>query len=77
MTTVDQHNELINRAKQRKDGVYQYRGFYYAVKDNCFVAYADHDGTIYRPVYSFQTQIGKCKTWERKETLRKYLKMLK
>ena len=68
--TINEHNILINKAKDRKDGIYQYRGNYYVVKNNNFIAYANYFGEIFQIQCSFHVSLGKVDSYLRKEKLK-------
>lgn len=73
---VKQHNELIDRARTRKDGVYSYQGYLYVVKDGFFKGYADPYGDLFLVAYGFHTKRGRCERYMRKEKLKEFLKQL-
>jgi len=74
--TVDQINELQEKAKTRKDGVYVYRGVYWAVRGGNFIAFADISGNCYQRSGFFNTFIGKVQRYERKKRLTNWLRNL-
>lgn len=73
---VTQHNEIIDRAKARKDGVYSYQGYLYMVKNGFFKGYADPYGDVYLVVYGWHTKRGHCEPYQRKQKLKELLKQL-
>lgn len=70
---VDIANEIVEKAKSKKDGVYSHKRYVYAVKRNCFVALADRMGNVYQRYGSFITEIGKVETYNRSKELKKLL----
>ena len=70
------HNTLIDKAKEKKDGVYSYKGYLYAVRNNIVMAYADCFGTINSIYGAFHTKIGKVERYDRKKKLLEYLKTI-
>lgn len=71
--TITETNILHDKAKTRKDGVYSYRGYLYAVKNNRFVGFADAYGECYQRAGIFDVSIGKVERWDRKKELTKWL----
>jgi len=53
------HNELIEKAKVKKDGIYSHKGILYAVKNNKFVLYSDIYGDVYMIQGVFRTRVSK------------------
>ena len=74
---IDLHNELVDKAKIKKDGVYQFKGYSYAVKNNHFVAYVDRFGYAYMVHGIFHWPIRKCERSDRKKKLLDYINELK
>lgn len=72
--TIDTHNLICEKAKNKKDGVYSFRGNLYVVKDNKFLFYADLCGECYQNCYGFTVRIGKVDSLDRKKELLKLLK---
>lgn len=70
------HNNLIDKSKTRKDGVYQYKGYLYLVKNNNFIAYADYFGNLNTVHGVFHHTHGKCERYDRKKKLLEYLKII-
>jgi len=70
---IKDHNCLIEKAKNKSDGVYSYHGYLYVVKNNCFTAFADYFGDIYIVIGSFSVRIGKCERYDRRKKLLEYL----
>lgn len=68
--------ELLNeKSKKRKDGIYSYGQYYYAVKDKVFKGYVSKiDGRMYQVLFSFTVDIAKVKPHESKKELKKWLK---
>ena len=66
---VDLHNMLIEKAKQKKDGVYSYRGYLYAVKNKTFIGYSDCYGYAFSVNGSFHVGIGKLVPYDRKKSM--------
>lgn len=75
--TIDEHNIIVERAKTRKDGVYAYKNNLFVVLNNNFVAFADPYGNCYEQMGIFNVVIGKVKSYERKEMLKKWLQAKK
>lgn len=70
---IDEVNILHEKAKDRKDGIYSYRGNLWVVKNNRFVAYADHFGKCFQIMGMFTVCIGEVDRYKRKELLIKWL----
>jgi len=70
---IKDHNCLIEKAKNKSDGVYSYHGYLYVVKNNCFNAFADYFGDIYIVIGIFSVKIGKCERYNRRKKLLEYL----
>lgn len=77
---TDEINLLIEKAKTRKDGVYSFRGYFWAVKNNQFIAFVTPKGEVLERFGGFNIQIGDLRsleyTWERKAKFKKWLKSL-
>jgi hypothetical protein len=74
---IQEINILNGKAKERKDGVYHFRGNWWIVKNNRFIAFADYSGKVFQRFGSFNTQIGDLSTvesWNRKKKLIEWLK---
>ena len=69
-------NEIIEKSKTKKDGVYSYKGFKYAVKDNKFVLFADYFGNISQTAGNFNVSLGKVERYESIKELKRLLKNL-
>ncbi len=67
-------NILNEKAKSRKDGVYCYKGIYWAVKDKKFIAYADLFGSCFKRMGAFDCKIGEADRIDRKRKLVEWLK---
>lgn len=75
--TVTDTNTLIEKAKSRNDGVYSYKGYYWAAKNNRFVAFVSHYGECFQVFGSFNVKIGECKeSYLRKQKLKEHLKVM-
>lgn len=72
--TIDETNILHEKAKSKKDGVYSYKGNFYAVKNNNFIAFADHFGECHQRMGAFNFHIGKVETYDRRKKLLEWLK---
>lgn len=72
--TIDELNLLTEKAKTRKDGIYTYKSYYYAVKNNNFIAFADFSGNCYQRCGFFNVSIGKVESYDRKKKLLIWLK---
>ena len=72
--TIEEIKILNNKAKNRKDGVYSFRGFIWVVKSNKFVAFSDYFGNCYQRFGSFNVSIGKVEKYNRKKKLKEWLK---
>ena len=70
---IDEVNILHEKAKDRKDGIYSYRGNLWVVKNNRFVAYADYSGKCFQIMGMFTVCIGETDRYKRKELLTKWL----
>lgn len=76
--TYDVAKILSDKAKQRKDGIYTYKTFLYAVKDNRFVAYCNYFGECFQWFGSFSVGIGKMEDrFIAKDKLKEWLKSQK
>ena len=69
-------NQMIERAKTKKNGVYPYKTYYYyLVIDGQVSAWSDFLGEIHERSYGFNVSKGKAKDrFEAKEILKGYLK---
>ncbi len=72
--TVSEINHLAQKAKNRKDGVYSFRGNIWAVKNGCFVAFAEYGGECYQRSGSFNVSIGNVDHYDRKKKLLELLR---
>ena len=63
--TVEETNLLNKKAKDRKDGVYSFRGNLWVVKTNRFIAFANNRGEVLQRFGAFNTQIGDFSSVER------------
>ncbi len=75
--TIEETNLLYEKAKTRKDGVYSFRGYLWAVKNGNFVAFSTYSGECYQRSGSFNVKIGKVERYDRKKHLIELLKNLK
>ena len=71
--TIDETNLLHKKAETRKNGVYSFKGNYWVVKDNKFVAFADYFGNCYQRFGSFNASIGNVESYNRKQKLTEWL----
>ena len=72
------HNDLVVRAKTKKDGVYTYKGNYYLVINYHLHSYCDYFGNVSENFGSFIVSKGKAKDrFDGRDILKKYLKQLK
>ena len=67
------HNELIDKAKTKKDGIYSHKGYLYAVKNGQFLFYADYSGCIMGVKGYFHYGMGEVEIYERRNTLKKLI----
>jgi len=74
--TIPEHNQLVEKAKTRKDGVYTLGNYMYVVKNNGFRAYSDYSGNISSVHGVWHMQIGKVERYDRRKKLLEYLKGL-
>jgi hypothetical protein len=73
--TIDETNLLHEKAKTKKDGVYQFRGNFYAVKDNKFIAFINPFGECLQRMGAFNISIGQIKEkYDRKKKLAEWLR---
>lgn len=72
---VETFNKLINKAKDKKDGIYLFQGYHYAVKNSNLKAYVE-DGTVYTVFGSMSVNSGTCQRYKEKETLKNLLSKL-
>lgn len=63
--TINETNILHEKAKNRKNGVYSFKGNLWAVKDNKFIAFIDNKGQVLQRFGSFNTKIGDLSSVER------------
>jgi hypothetical protein len=75
--TIKELNILHDKAKNRKDGIYSYKGNLWVVKNNHFIAYAKPNGECMQRMGAFDFKIGEVKPYERKEKLKEWLKKQK
>ena len=59
MIIRDDLDVMLKKAKTKKDGVYSYRGHYYAVKDNT-VHFVSSYTSVFERFGAFLCNIGKC-----------------
>ena len=69
-------NQMIERAKTKKNGVYSYKTYYfYLVIDGQVSAWSDLLGEIHERSYGFNVSKGKAKDrFEARDILKSYLK---
>lgn len=72
--TIEETNQLHEKAKTRNDGVYSFRGNLWVVKNGNFVAFADYFGECYQRMGAFNVRIGKVERYDRKKKLTEWLK---
>lgn len=72
--TIEETNLLIEKAKDRKDGIYSFRGNLWVVKNCMFIAFSDYSGNCYQRLGAFNYQIGKVERHNRKAKLLEWLK---
>ena len=72
--TIEEINILNEKAESRKNGVYSFRGYLWAVKDNKFVAFADYFGNCYQRFGLFNAFIGEVKRYDRKKKLTEWVR---
>lgn len=72
--TVEEINLLQHKAQSRKDGVYSFKGCYWVVKNNNFIAFSEHNGECYQRMGSFNVQIGIVKRYQVKAHLTQWLR---
>lgn len=73
--TREESNAIHEKAKSRSRGVYQYNGYFYAVKDNCFIAFVTKDGECYRNRGGYNVSMGKVSIKKRRSELLKWLNL--
>lgn len=74
---IDVYNALVDKAKTKKDGVYSYRGMYYAVKNCRLVGHCDYYGNVFENAYGFNVVKGKARNkYEGRDVLKSYLTQL-
>lgn len=71
---VAEHNELIDKAKTKKDGVYARKPYLYAVKAGKFIAYADYGGNVYAVMGMFHHKIGTVEIYDKRKALLEYIR---
>jgi len=72
--TIDETNLLHDKAQKRADGVYSFRGHYWVVKDNKFIAFSNYCGECFQRMGSFNIQIGKVERYDIKKKLIEWLR---
>lgn len=68
--TIELHNELVEKCKNKKNGVWQYNGVLYVAKDGKFIGYSTLYYEIFKIVGGFRTSIGKFKSYEIRNKLK-------
>lgn len=66
--------KIQEKVKTKKNGIYEYRSYTYAVKDNRLMAYADYYGDIYQYQFGFAVKVGTVERYEIRKTLSGFLK---
>jgi hypothetical protein len=74
--TPEESQILTKKAKTKNDGVYKYKGYTWAVKNNRFIAFVDWDGTVYENFGAFNVRVGKVEIYDARKELLKYLKKI-
>ena len=72
--TIEETNILYDKAKDRKDGVYSFRGNLWVVKNKRFIAFSDFSGYCYARMGAFNVLIEKVDRYKRKEKLIEWLR---
>lgn len=72
--TIEETNLLHDKAIEKKDGVYSFKGNLWVVKNEKFVAFADYFGNCYQRFGSFNASIGKVEIYNRKQKLTEWLR---
>jgi hypothetical protein len=75
--TIDETNLLNKRAETKKDGVYSFRGYLWAVKNKRFVAFVDNRGLTFQRFGSFNSEIGDLSSVERWNWKKKLIEWMK
>jgi len=74
---IDIYNQIREKAKTKKNGIYSYKTYTYIVVDNQLAGWCDYFGNIHELAYGFNVSKGKAKDrFEAKEILKSYLKQL-
>lgn len=76
---IETYNKIIQRAKEKKDGIYRYDGFAYVVIDKSpriIVTDLHYGGDceVFQPCYGFLVSLGIIDSLKRNEYMRKFLK---
>lgn len=58
--TVTNQNYIMEKAKSKKDGIYQARGVHYLVIDGRAIHFITVIGDVFEYSHGFNVQIGKC-----------------
>lgn len=72
--TTDVVNILREKAKTRRDNIYSYGSYLYAVKDGKFIAFVEYGGQCFQMMGMCTISIGKVGQYERKKALMDWLK---
>ena len=72
--TIDERNLLIDKAKTRRDGVYSYQQYKYAVKNKGMIAFSDYQGNIFTCHGAFNYVAGKVERWDISKTLKRLIR---
>lgn len=75
--TIDNINILHKKAETKKDGVYSFRGVFWAVKSNKFVAYVNERGLVLQRFGCFDAKIGDLSKVNRYEWRGEFIKFFK
>lgn len=74
--TVDDFNKLVDKAKEKEDGVYSMKPYTYAVKDGKFLGFCDYRGYMYVSLGSFITNVGRVEyRFNQKKELKRYFEI--
>jgi len=75
--TTDQTKILQEKAKNKKDGVYSFKGNLWVVKSNRFIAFLDQQAQFLQRMGAFNVIIGdlsEVERWDRKKKVVEWLK---
>ncbi len=75
---IDIYNQMREKAKTKKDGVYELKRNFYLVIDNQLAGYCDSIGNVYELASGFNVSKGKTKDrFDGRDILKSYLKQFK